>query len=125
MTKYSDRQDQEHNEMQSDMAEGSANWPDADPSDDFAEASGSGHGPGKIRDNRVTRSHKVHKSNFLNSVFFSSSHSNQSSRSDADTSRPPGHEHSEGVPSSVTANLELANDNDLFAFCIFHVRPMN
>lgn len=45
MTKYSDRLDMDEN-MQSDMAEGSA-WADGDVSDDFPEASGSGSGPGK------------------------------------------------------------------------------
>lgn len=47
MTKYSDRLDLDDNEMQSDMAEGSAAWADGDQADDFPEASGSGSGPGK------------------------------------------------------------------------------
>lgn len=46
MTKYSHRMELDYNDMQSDMAEGSA-WADRDVSDDFPEASGSGHGPGK------------------------------------------------------------------------------
>lgn len=47
MTKYSDHLDMDEN-MQSDMAEGSAWAADRDLSDDdFPEASGSGSGPGK------------------------------------------------------------------------------
>ena len=46
MTKYSDRLETADNEMQSDMAEGSA-WGESDPNFDFPEASGSGSGPGE------------------------------------------------------------------------------
>lgn len=47
MTKYSERLEVDDNEMQSDMAEGSAGWAPEDSEDGF-DASGSGKGPGEI-----------------------------------------------------------------------------
>lgn len=129
MTKYSERLDTDDNEMQADMAEGSGWRDDGDLSDDFPEASGSGHGPGELNDERHgVESVKLYlKLMTLCTSYFFSCRANDSSPSRSSRSlgrQEHPRQRYRWILCGFAAQLELVH-NALLAVCILRPEPMN
>lgn len=133
MTKYSDRLDLDDNEMQSDMAEGSAAWADGDQADDFPEASGSGSGPGKRR-KRWWLFYFIHGTHLYTwrLLLLNSSHGSTDDSSGRNSG--PGQlwlnrcairGRGKDIFRDFLAHFQLLVYGAVFVFCIFNVAPMN